>query len=250
MTALTAGDCRRICIEQLVRDYCVSPRELAGAGPLYALYEQRPGQRRYGGGIPFAMASVFGTAVFVSDSENMLDWCRKRFAGGGEWLCEAKTLFETEKMLCENGCTMRNIHHYYIPGAARRVRTDFEIVDIYKNELALLVSDDRFDEAIGGSEIAPDMMGCAFVDKNEILGLAAASADSDTMWQIGVNVVPEFRGRGVASALVAALSDRLLMNGIVPFYGTAESHIQSQTVAQRAGFVPAWWSAGAKRLSL
>lgn len=41
--------------------------------------------------------------------------------------------------------------------------------------------------------------------------------------------------------LVADLSRRVLEAGKVPFYGTSPSHIQSQVLAGRAGYEPAWW---------
>ena len=58
--------------------------------------------------------------------------------------------------------------------------------------------------------------------------------------QIGVNVLPEHRGRGLAVRLTALLKDALLDRGVVPFYGTALSHTASLNVARRAGLRPAW----------
>ncbi|ALP93777.1 hypothetical protein [Intestinimonas butyriciproducens] len=49
-----------------------------------------------------------------------------------------------------------------------------------------------------------------------------------------------FRGRGYAAGLPFLLKDALLRRDIVPFYGTAESHIISRNVAIRAGFRPAF----------
>ena len=60
------------------------------------------------------------------------------------------------------------------------------------------------------------------------------------MMQIGINVLPEARGRHTGAMLVSLLADRVLKEGRLPFYGTAMSHIASQRVALRAGFQPAW----------
>lgn len=72
------------------------------------------------------------------------------------------------------------------------------------------------------------------------MGMAGASADSKTMWQIGINVLPEYRGRGIGTNLVTLLKNEILNRGKIPFYGTVGSHFHSQNIAINAGFFPAW----------
>ena len=60
------------------------------------------------------------------------------------------------------------------------------------------------------------------------------------MWQIGIDVLPESRGRQIGPLLTILLKREILKRGKLPFYGTAESHIQSQKVAVKSGFLPAW----------
>ena len=75
---------------------------------------------------------------------------------------------------------------------------------------------------------------------HEIAGMAGASADSPTFWQIGINVNKEYEGRHIASGLVSILKHDILQKGIVPYYGTSFSNLASQHVAVRAGFEVAW----------
>jgi hypothetical protein len=72
------------------------------------------------------------------------------------------------------------------------------------------------------------------------MGMAAASADSETLWQIGIDVLPSFRGLGLGTALVSLLTAEVLRRDKVPFYGTAGSHFHSQNIAINAGYFPAW----------
>ena len=60
------------------------------------------------------------------------------------------------------------------------------------------------------------------------------------MWQIGIDVFPEYRGRKVGTNLVTLLKNEILKRGKVPFYGTVNSHFHSQNIAMNAGFFPAW----------
>jgi hypothetical protein len=60
------------------------------------------------------------------------------------------------------------------------------------------------------------------------------------MWQIGININPESRERGIGKMLVTLLKNEVLKRGILPYYGTSLSHIASQKVALGSGFLPAW----------
>ena len=91
------------------------------------------------------------------------------------------------------------------------------------------------------------MIGAAALSDGKILGMAGASADSDTMWQIGIDVVPEARGQRLGVYLVSLLKNEILSRGRLPFYGTAVSHTISQTIAVRSGFRPAWAELSVKR---
>ena len=51
-----------------------------------------------------------------------------------------------------------------------------------------------------------DVLGIGAYDNGRLIGFAACSADCDDMWQIGVDVLPEYRRKGVASALVSRLA--------------------------------------------
>ena len=70
--------------------------------------------------------------------------------------------------------------------------------------------------------------------------MAACSANCDTMWQIGVDVLPEYRRQGIASALTSRLAIEIMERGKVPFYCCAWSNIKSARNAIKSGFRPAW----------
>lgn len=85
-----------------------------------------------------------------------------------------------------------------------------------------------------------DVLGIGAYDGGKLIGLAGCSADCDTMWQIGVDVLPEYRRKGVASALTSTLAVEILQREQVPFYCCAWSNIRSARTAVKSGFVPAW----------
>ncbi len=85
-----------------------------------------------------------------------------------------------------------------------------------------------------------DMIGTGYYEKGRLVGFAGASADCDGMWQIGIDVLPGYRGRGLASALTNALAKEILSAGKIPFYCCAWSNLASLKNAIRSGFTPAW----------
>ncbi len=86
----------------------------------------------------------------------------------------------------------------------------------------------------------PDVLVVYAAQGNEIAGMAGACIDCKTMWQIGIDVKPGFRGAGLAACLVSRLTAMILKRDIVPFYATSTANIPSQSVAHRSGFAPAW----------
>lgn len=115
--------------------------------------------------------------------------------------------------------------------------------------------DKRYSNALGFSATRPDVLVLAAyaVDgagDTESVGISAnadpvamvgLSDDSPVMRQIGIDVLPAWRGAGIASVLVRDAARLTLAEGYLPFYGTSPSHILSQRVAMNAGLVPTWW---------
>ncbi len=91
-----------------------------------------------------------------------------------------------------------------------------------------------------------DVLGVGAYDGGTLIGLAACSADCESMWQIGVDVMPAYRRRGVASALTSRLALEILKRGKAPFYCAAWSNLRSVRNAIRSGFRPAWVEMTAK----
>ena len=117
--------------------------------------------------------------------------------------------------------------------------------------------DKRYSNALGFSVTRPDVLVLAAYPVEEDtpdapaagespaladpIAMVGLSDDSPIMRQIGIDVLPAFRGAGIASALVRDAARLTLAEGYLPFYGTSPSHMLSQRVAMNAGLVPTWW---------
>ena len=85
------------------------------------------------------------------------------------------------------------------------------------------------------------VMGVA-MQYDAVVGVASASTDSDTLWQIGVDVHWAHRGKSLGAALTSQVARGVLDEGRVPYYGSSVNNIASRRTAQSAGFYPCWVS--------
>ena len=142
---------------------------------------------------------------------------------------------------------------------ARVTRLRVELLDAEQFER--FRGDKRYSNALGFSVTRPDVLVLAAypVEENAFkapdapaagesapaladpIAMVGLSDDSPIMRQIGIDVLPAWRGAGIASVLVRDAARLTLAEGYLPFYGTSPSHMLSQRVAMNAGLVPTWW---------
>jgi len=86
----------------------------------------------------------------------------------------------------------------------------------------------------------PDVLVCVARVEGQVIGVAGASADCDSMWQVGIDVVEGHWKRGIGKALVAQLTQAILGACRVPYYSTTPANIPSRALAISVGYWPAW----------
>lgn len=165
--------------------------------------------------------------------------------------------FETPNMhwlnerLIERGHKICFMAEYYLPDINRipilscayktRILKQEDFGELYRPEWSNALCEDR-------KQL--DILGIGAYDGNTLVGLAACSADCKDMWQIGVDVLPEYRRQRIASALTSAFAKEIINRNKVPFYCTAWSNVRSVRNAIKSGFVPAWVEMTAKPVTI
>lgn len=200
------------------------------------------GRRIYDSDGCFFRILCFGGRAIINTSPIIMPWCEEKLLNSdAAWIFQYPKLRGIDKKLQEFGHEIADIHHYYLPNPNVPCIEPIASVKWYENEEILqFKGDDRFKEAFAFDENHPDVLGVAAFDGDNIMGMAGASADSKDMWQIGINVLPEYRSRGIGTNLSTLLKNEILKRGKIPFYGTAGSHFYSQNIAVNAGFFPTW----------
>ncbi|XMB86771.1 GNAT family N-acetyltransferase [Mycoplasmatota bacterium WC44] len=151
-----------------------------------------------------------------------------------------------------NKC-IAHLAQFYIPDVTYKpiLNKNIETKLYVGNEINELYVDKRFKMALNytTTEKRHDEIALVAIIDDKIVGVAGASNDCKTMWQIGIDVLEEYRNQGIASTLTYLLSREILNKGIVPFYCCAWSNLASKNTARKAGFKDAWVELTAKDIS-
>ena len=164
-----------------------------------------------------------------------------------EHLFETPNLHVLNDTLMEKGQKICFMAEYFLPDMSvlrplacsyeLRVLTETDFADLYLPE---------WSNALCEARKHLDVLGVGAYENEKLVGLAGCSADCDSMWQIGVDVLPAYRRQGIASALTSRLAIEILKRGKVPFYCAAWCNVKSVRNAIKSGFRPAWVEMTAK----
>ena len=245
---MTNQDILRIAITQSAADLCAAPDDFEKSENVIVLSRARDDARRYLT-LPFSCQLVsYGNNAVASVSPEFREIAEayiNRYPA--EHLFETPNLHVLNEALMEKGQKICFMAEYFLPdlNALRpldcpfemRILTPQDFTDLYRPEWSNALCEQRKHL---------DVLGVGAYDGDRLVGLAGASADCDTMWQIGIDVLPAYRRQGIASALTSRLAMEILEIGKVPFYCAAWCNIRSVRNAIKSGFRPAWVEMTAK----
>lgn len=135
---------------------------------------------------------------------------------------------------------------HYIPDVDKmsepELLPEFAYEMLEEKEISKLYPIKGFDNSLVFDTNGNTSIKIVFIAKqgDEIIGIAGAAEETEKMWEVGIDVRPEYRNHGLGSMLVQKLSVEILKKDIVPFYSASVTNIGSQMVANRAGYIPCW----------
>lgn len=237
------GEILKVFKEQMAIDYNCTLEEIDKRENVITTTSLNEGRRKYEEeGFKFQML-CYNNKIVVSTTQEMIPWCEERLKNvPGQWIFEFENLRAIDDKLNEYNQEIGDIHHYYLPFKdTSNIKPIAEVKWYEQGDIEEFRGDDRFQEAFAFDDAYPDVLAVSAIDdKGNIMAMAGASRDCNELWQIGIDVLPVFRGRGLGTNLVILLKNEILNRGKVPYYGTVGSHFHSQNIAINAGFKPAW----------
>lgn len=123
------------------------------------------------------------------------------------------------------------------------VPSNYEYESFWGRDIEILTGLTGFENSLAFDErgFTATKAVCLAKDNNKIIGVAgAAESPVDDVWEVGVDVMEEYRNARLGTQLVRKLTRRLLERNIIPFYSASVTNIASQMVASRCGYIPCW----------
>lgn len=200
----------------------------------------------------FMFMACFGKGTVVATCEEMEKFMTKYVAKMDGFRCFDMPLNVLENELKKHGGMISEIEEFYLLESDKigQINTKFDVEILEGAAIKKLYEDNRFHMALGycQEQDRKDMLAVVAYENGEIVGVAGASNDTDQIWQIGIDVVPEKQKHHVATDIVRIISDEVLKRGKIPYYGTAWSNIASKRVAINAGYKPVWVEMKVKKI--
>ena len=186
------------------------------------------------------MITSFGNCALFRGTEDMISWCKEKYSKEApERILDEDLFYQLENKLRENNQKLEGHHLMFlyhhdskldsVDGYEYKLYKRDNLEEIYKHKgycMALSYKKDI------------DVMAIAAFKDGELASIAACDDRNKEMWQIGIDTVEKYRGKGLASYLVYKLAHEILKQNKAINYTTWGANIQSINVALKAGFRP------------
>jgi GNAT superfamily N-acetyltransferase len=240
---------RQTLLQVLAADFCCQPEDFVRPGVVVTEAEERPGRRRF----PFRAKSIgmatLDHSVVICCDRSRLEWAQRNLAH-----LSRDDLFSAP--------TIAKLHAFVEPGGQAMLGPDIKFVCAANDfepaggtpgpdvEIELCTGDrirdlyqyPGFEYAVcyRADDPRPDVMATVARAGGQVIGMAGASADCDCLWQVGINVVDAWQGRGIGRHLLSRLTQAILAAGKIPYYSTWAANIASQRLAASVGYRITW----------
>jgi RimJ/RimL family protein N-acetyltransferase len=230
--------------EQLAIEYNCSVNDFSSSNNIVTVSKNNAGRRHYVNGTFFFQMATFGDNAVITADECMHDWLKEYTKNKtGHWLFEHNNLLKIDEKLNEYDKKLWQTHHMFL-SYKEIIPKDIHLkTEWFENETIHQFYDTKmFPNALCKKydPKRPDVLAVTAYDGDEIIGMAGCSADTPLLWQIGIDVDENYRGRGIGTYLVTLLKNEVEKREKIPFYGTSLSNLRSWGIALNSGFYPAW----------
>lgn len=237
-----------IAMEQSAIDMSCKPEDFCSDRNKTVISKPDPYARKYLELPFFCHIASYGSNAVVSSSEEFAPFAERYIEKHGAVRSfETPSIHELDAELQKYGHRVCFMAEYYlpVPELVAPLECGLELRVMYKRDFERYYLPE-FGNAICAEHSERDVIAVGAFDGDTLAGLAGASADCESMWQIGVDVLPEYRRRGIASAVTSGLALEIMNLGRIPFYCAAWSNVRSARNALKSGFRPAWVELTAK----
>lgn len=239
---MTNAEILQIALQQSAYDCNCQPEDFLATENKIVLSRPHPQARVYLP-LPFACDLVsYGNNIVAQVSPQMQDtvaWYIGKYAVAHCF--ESPNVIALNEKLDAFGYKVCFMAEYFLPdmNALQPLPCPYECKLLHQEEFDQYYIE-QWQNALCQKRKHLDKLAVGAFDQGKLVGLAGCSADCENMYQIGVDVLPEYRRQGIAAAVTSRLALEILKLDKVPFYCAAWSNIPSVRNAIKSGFRPAW----------
>ena len=234
----------KIAMQQQAIDYNCTPEDFFSSENKVVISKENPKARAYLRLPFFCTLTSFGNNIVASVNDDIADFVSEYIKNK-----KIEDCFTPPNIFTLNDELRK--YDRQITFCAQRLLPDVNLIKPIScgYELKILQPEDysnlygklEWSNAIGnGKRRHLDKMAAGAFDGQNLIGLAGSEATCESMWQIGIDVLPDYRRKGVASALTSKLASEILNLGVVPFLGNRWANIRSLKTQLSCGFKPSW----------
>lgn len=232
----------QIALQQSACECNCEPEDFLRQESVVTISRSHPDARKYLP-LPFACDLVsYGSNIVAQTSEELAEIVRAYISKYPVEHCfETPNMHALERELAPYDLKVCFMAEYFLPDVelVKPLSCEYELRLLTQQDFAGLYLPE-WSNALCEARKELDVLGVGAYDHGRLISLAGCSADCKEMYQIGIDVLPDYRRRGVAAALTSRLALEVLARDKVPFYCAAWSNIKSVRNALKCGFRPAW----------
>jgi GNAT superfamily N-acetyltransferase len=240
---MTQSDIWSIAFSQHATDMNCRPEDFTCGEPVAVISKANEGARAYLKNYPFFLdIACYGPNLVASVDPRIEDFSRRFICADPPYACfEPQKIMELNQVCEHYGMRVKYFAQYWLPDLSAlhalpcryemQIMGNRDFTSLYVPEWSYALCEERKDL---------DVCGVGVYDKGKMIAMAACSADGDQMWQIGIDVLPEYRRQGIAAAATSRLALEILKRDKVPFYCCSWANFPSARNAYKSGFRPAW----------
>ena len=239
---MTNNDILQIALQQSAYDCNCRPEDFLSDKNIITQSQKHPQARKY---IPLPLQCdmvSYGSNIVAQTTPEIQPLIEEYLSKYPMEHCfETPNLHALDKLLAPHGLKVCFMAEYFLPDVTRLKERDcgYDLRILHPADFQNLYTP-QWSNALCKDRKELDVLAVGAYDNGKLIGLAGCSADCETMYQIGIDVLPEYRRRGIATALTSRLALEILKLGKVPFYCAAWCNLKSVNNAIKAGFHPAW----------
>jgi len=197
--------------EQLAIEYNCSITDFSSSNNIITVSKENANKRHYADGIPFFQMVTFGDNAVITADECLHEWLREYTENkAGHWLFEHNNLIKIDEKLKEHNKKLGQTYHMFLSYRETIPKHINYRTEWFENEtIHQFYAAKMFPNALCKEYDLkrPDVLAVAAYDGDKIIGMAGCSADTPLLWQIGIDVNENYRGKEIGTYLVTLLKN-------------------------------------------